>query len=174
MNSLTRRITQGAASIGLAALLVLSAGILADAFGRTFLAAPILGLSDLVELTAPVIVASCFPMALANRQHVTIRFLGRALEPSRGQAVELLGQCVALLVFVFVAWQVGLYTAGLIEYNQFTWLLRVPIWPSWVLTTALLAVCVPLQAVVVAQTWSAMREAIPLGREEDAILHDTE
>ena len=34
-----------------------------DAISRTFLSAPIFGLSDLVELTAPVIVAACFPMA---------------------------------------------------------------------------------------------------------------
>lgn len=174
MTRINAVVSQSAAAVGVAALLILSVAILADAICRSVFLAPIFGLSDLVELTAPVIVASCFPMALTNRQHITIRFLGRALPSRPGQAMEFFGQTVTLCVFVGISWHVGLYTADLIEHRQFTWLLEIPIWPSWMLATFLIAVCVPIQAAVVGQTWAAFRGGAPLKSEEDLLLRDAE
>lgn len=153
-----------AAGIGLAGLLLMGVAIAADVVMRWIFSAPIYGMSDLVELTTPVIVASCLPAAFAARQHIAIRFLGRAMPSRAGQAVELFGQLVALVLVAGMVWQVGRYTAGMISYNQLTWLLRVPVWPSWVLTTILLAACLPIQALVVAEIVRDIR----LGRK----LHD--
>lgn len=149
--------TRAAALTGLLALLILSAAILTDAISRSLLSAPIFGLSDLVELTAPVIVASCFPMALINRQNITIRFLGRALPPRAGQVVELFGQVFVFVLICGIVWQLGSYTAGLIEHNQFTWLLRIPIWPSWIVASVLMAACIPIQVSVLADVISDLR-----------------
>ncbi|MEO3388194.1 TRAP transporter small permease [Mesorhizobium sp. CAU 1741] len=151
-----------AAGLGLVGLLLMGAIIIVDVFMRWILNAPLYGMSDLVELTTPVIVASCLPSAFAARQNITIRFLGRALAPRASQAVELFGQATVIVVLAAIVWQVGKHTAGMINYNQLTWLLGVPVWPSWVLTTILLAACVPIQALVVLETVQNLKLARPL------------
>lgn len=146
-----------AAGIGLAGLLLMATAIAADVVMRWVFNAPIYGMSDLVEITTPVVVASCLPAALAGRHNITIRFLGRALAPRAGQAIELFGQIAVLAILALIVWQVGDYTAGIIGYNQLTWLLGVPVWPSWVLTTLLLAACLPIQVLVVIETFLNLR-----------------
>ncbi len=150
------------AVLGLACLLLLSAAILADALTRTVFNAPIYGLNDLLEILTPVIVASCFPVTLAHMQNISIRFLGRWLNPRAGQLVELFGQSAALLVMAGIVWEVGRYTAKLVEHGQYTWLLQIPVWPSWVVSTALLAFCLPVQASVVAGVYADFRRGDPL------------
>ena len=145
------------AVVGLICLLLISTAILSDALTRTAFNAPIYGLSDLLEVLTPVIVASCFPVTLATMQNISIRFLGRSLKPRAGQLVELFGQFAALLVMAGIVWEVGRYTAGLVEHRQFTWLLRIPIWPSWILSTLLLALCLPIQTLVVAEVFGNFR-----------------
>ncbi|WP_340151283.1 TRAP transporter small permease [uncultured Sneathiella sp.] len=135
--------------IGLVCLLAMSVAIIADAFSRTTFNMPIYGLNDLLEIITPVIVASCLPVALANKQNISIRFLGKALPVRPGQLIELFGQITALLVMLGIAFEVGRYTLSLFHYSQSTWLLRLPIWPSWVLATVLLAFCIPIQTAVV-------------------------
>lgn len=140
------------AAIGLVGLLVLGAVTMADVVMRWLFNSPIFGMSDLAELVVPAIVASCLPAAFAARQNITIRFLGRAIGARPGQTVELFGQMVVLLVLGAIVWQVWRYTAGIIRFGQTTWLLGVPLWPTWGLTTALVAACLPIQLLVVAET----------------------
>ena len=150
------------AVLGLICLLSLSAAILADALTRTLFNAPIYGLNDLLEILTPVIVASCFPVTLTTMQNISIRFLGRWLKPRAGQSMELFGQSAALLVMAGIVWEVGRYTAKLVEHGQYTWLLQIPVWPSWVVATALLAFCLPVQALVVAEVFGKARRGHPL------------
>ncbi|MEO1104879.1 MAG: TRAP transporter small permease subunit [Pseudomonadota bacterium] len=170
MQRLASSLALAAAFIGLACLLVLSCAILADALSRSFASAPIFGLSDLVELTAPVIVASCFPMAILHRQNIAIRFLGRALPARPGQSVEVFGQGVMLLILLGIAVEMARYTAGLIEFGQHTWLLRIPVWPSWALATALLASCIPIQLSVLREVVGAVRRGEGFRSTEDELL----
>lgn len=150
------------AVLGLICLLSMSAAILADALTRTIFNAPIYGLNDLLEILTPVIVASCFPVTLAKMENISIRFLGRWLKPRAGQLVELFGQSAALLVMAGIVWEVGRYTWKLVEHAQFTWLLQIPVWPSWVVSTALLAFCLPVQALVVAGVYRDFTSGRPL------------
>ena len=151
-----------AAAIGLLGLLVLSLATFADVIMRGVFNAPIYGLSDLVEIVTPPVVASCFPAALAARQNITIRFLGRGLPSRAGQGVELFGQVVTLLVFLGIVWRVGAYSWDMFENAQVTWLLDIPAWPSWFLTTFLLALCVPIQGLVVLETVTNLLRGTPL------------
>ena len=160
----------GSAVLGLICLLSMSAAILGDALVRTILNAPIPGLNDVLELLAPVIVASCFPLTLATMQNISIRFLGRWLKPRAGQLVELFGQSVAMLVMAGIVWEVGRYTGTLVEHEQTTWLLRIPVWPSWVVSTALLAFCLPVQALVIARIFGNFRRGRPLANTEEGHL----
>ena len=154
------------AVLGLICLLSMSAAILADALMRTLFNSPIYGLNDLLEILTPVIVVSCFPVTLATMQNISIRFLGRWLKPRAGQLVELFGQFAALLVMAGIVWEVGRYTGKLVEHDQFTWLLQIPVWPSWVVSTALLAFCLPVQALVVAGVFRDVISGRPLAGSE--------
>lgn len=166
------RVGKYAAIIGLLGLLILSAAILSDAIMRTLFNAPIYGLSDLMEILIPVIVASCFPTALANRQNITIRFLGRALPARMGQTVELFGQTAALIVFAGLAYEIARYTSGLIQHGQYTWLLKIPIWPSWVLATALIALSLPTLFGHLLETISNIKAGKSLATSEAELLDD--
>lgn len=151
-----------AAGIGLVGLVLLSVAILSDAMMRTLFEAPIYGLSDLAEIVTPPIVASCVPAAIAARRNIAVRFLGSALPSRAGQAVELFGQIAALVVLAGIVWQLGLYTADIIRTGQYTWLLQIPMGPTWVLAEALLIACLPVQALVVAETWLHIRSGASL------------
>lgn len=151
-----------AAGVGLVGLILLSVAILSDSLMRTLFDSPIYGLSDLAEIVTPPIVASCLPAAIAARRNIAVRFLGGALPPRGGQLVELFGQSAALLVLAGVAWQLGAYTADVIRNGQYTWLLQIPMGPTWLLTEALLIACLPVQALVVAETWLHLRSGAPL------------
>lgn len=151
-----------AAGVGLLGLLILSLATFADVIMRGVFNAPIYGLSDLVEVLTPPVVASCFPAALAARQNITIRFLGRALPARGGQAIELFGQIITLLVIIGIVWRVGDYSWDMFDNGQVTWLLNLPAWPSWFLSTLLLAVCIPIQGLVVIETWVNLRQGLPL------------
>ncbi len=166
MIRLTRTAGKYSAVLGLICLLLISAAILADALTRSALNAPIYGLSDLLEVLTPVIVASCFPLTLAATQNISIRFLGRALGNRTGQLVECFGQFAALLVMAGIVWEVGRYTWKLVEHQQFTWLLHIPIWPSWILSTLLLALCLPIQTFVVVAIFDNFRNGRPLASPE--------
>ncbi len=156
------------AILGLICLLSMSTAILADALTRTVFNAPIYGLSDLLEVLTPVIVASCIPMTLATSKNISIRFVGRSLTLRAGQLVELFGQSIALLVMAGIVWEVGRYTWKLVEHEQFTWLLQIPVWPSWIVSTALLALCLPAQAFVVAGVFSNVRHGRPVAGSVDS------
>ena len=83
--------------------------------------------------------------------------------------MELFGQVAALLVMAGIVWEVGRYTAKLVEHGQYTWLLKIPVWPSWVVSTALLAFCLPVQALVVAGVFRDFRRGRPLAGSESEI-----
>ncbi len=163
-----------AACIGIVCLLALSVAILSDAFMRGAFNKPIFGLSDFVEIVTPVIVASCLPLAIFNRQNITVRFLGRAMPARPGQLVELVGCLVALLVITGIAWELWRYASGVMEYGQYTWLLRIPVWPSWVLATLIFAFCIPVQALVCLETWRKLQKGQPLESSEEYVDHELE
>ncbi|WP_121066244.1 TRAP transporter small permease [Chachezhania antarctica] len=154
-----------AAGVGLVGLMILSVATMADVIMRAVFSDPIYGLSDLIEIVTPPIVASCLPVALAARQNITIRFLGRALPSRMGQGVELFGQLAVLCVVTGIAWQVSAYAWNMYDHGQVTWLLHLPAWPSWFLTSLLIVACVPIQLLVVAETVSNMRAGKPLADE---------
>ncbi|QIE57526.1 TRAP transporter small permease subunit [Pikeienuella piscinae] len=155
------------AAIGLVGLVVLSVATLADALMRTFFESPIYGLSDLAEIVTPPVVASCLPAAIAARRNIAVRFLGAALPARGGQLVELFGQAAALLIFTGIAWQTGLHAADIVRNGQHTWLLSIPMGPTWILTEAILIACLPVQALIVIETWGHVRDGAPLAETQN-------
>jgi TRAP-type C4-dicarboxylate transport system permease small subunit len=141
------RATRALAIVGFCALLVISLATMADVALRWLANAPIKGLTDIQGLAVAIVIASCLPLVVAQRQNISIRFLGEALGPAASRWLDAFGS-LALLAFVgFIAWQLALYTAGMAESGRTTWHLRIPVTPCWSVATLLVALCVPAQAI---------------------------
>ena len=157
-----RRLSRLIALCGLTAAVVQSLATVVDVIGRELFAAPILAISDLYDLVIVFAAAACFPASLIGRQQVAMRAVGSLLKQRGRDALDLLGHLATLVAFGFIAWQIALYTMGVWNSGQTTWLLRLPVWPIWVLTSlfmalaavAQLAVCLE-QARRVAWPWRA-------------------
>ncbi|ARP97842.1 TRAP transporter small permease [Pseudorhodoplanes sinuspersici] len=136
------------AATGLLALTVLAIVTLLDIAGREMFSTPINGFSDIADLIVVFAAASCLPISLIERHHVSVRFLGRMNWRLR-EILDLLGHVFTLGVFILMAWQVAVYAGEVYQSSQTTWLIRIPIWPLWFATSAIIAFCVPAQAMIV-------------------------
>ncbi len=141
--------TRWVAFFGLILLLILTLFILSDVIMRGLFNAPYAGVLDISQLLLPVIVSTCFPIAVLQRRHVTIRFLGKALGPRGEIWLECFGSLVFLLFLILVTWQFILHTADMQAAGEHTWVIQFAMAPWWWVTTAMMTSCVPLQGLIV-------------------------
>jgi hypothetical protein len=78
------------------------------------------------------------------------------------EALELLGHVLLLAVFTLIFWQLAIFTADVYRSGQTTWLMHIPVWPLWAITTLLLAVCIPVQLFIVWQQVRRVLSPVPL------------
>ena len=149
-SSLIERLSQVIAAIGLFGLTVLALVTMIDIAGREIIRKPIPGFSDIADLLVVFAAAACFPISLVDRHHVAVRFLGQ-LHWRLREILEFLGHSLLLLVFAVICWQLVIYTLDVFRSGQTTWLMAIPVWPLWVATTLVIAICVPIQALIVAE-----------------------
>jgi TRAP-type C4-dicarboxylate transport system permease small subunit len=164
LSDLSRWITRLAAliaAIGLLALTILAVVTMLDIAGRELFRVPINGFSDIADLIVVFAAASCFPISLIERHHVSVRFLG-SLNWRVREVLDLLGHALMLAVFVLMAWQVAVYALDVYNSGQTTWLIRIPVWPVWFATAAMIAVCIPAQALIVAEQVRRAFSPVPL------------
>jgi TRAP-type C4-dicarboxylate transport system permease small subunit len=154
------------AAIGLFALTVLAIVTMLDIAGRELFRVPISGFSDIADMIVVFAAASCLPISLIERHHVSVRFLGK-LNWRLREVLDLLGHTLMLAVFVLMCWQVAVYALDVYRSGQTTWLIRIPVWPLWFATAFVIAVCIPAQALIVAGQFRRALSPVPL-RE----LHD--
>ncbi len=125
------------ALIGFIGLILLSLATIADVFMRWLFNDPITGVRDTYSLFLGIILASSFPLLMAERSNITIRFLGKLLGRRAGKVLDLFGG-LATMVFIYLAasrtWS---YANELAESNDTTWLLGWAIAPWWKATATL-------------------------------------
>lgn len=143
------RIARAVALIGLAGLVLIAGLTVADVLGRWLFHMPLNGARDFSQVSIVVVVAACFPAAVIDRQHITIRFLGEWLGPRAAVWLDAFGAAVLFLVLAVVAWQFVVYTGELIRENQHTWIIRLQYYPWWIVGTALFAITAILQLLIV-------------------------
>ena len=142
--------SRNVAVLGVLALLVIAVVTLADVLLRWVANAPIRGLNDILMISAPVVIAACFPLVIARRENIAIRMLGHAVGPRVGLWLDAFGS-LALLVFVtLVGWQLIVYTVELGRANRTTWQLLIPVAPFWTIATSLVLLCIPAQGAALA------------------------
>ncbi len=136
------------ALIGLIGLVGLALITIADVLMRWLLNSPMDGVADLGRLIVAVVVSTFFPLALAERRHISIKFLGNAVG-NRGRAwLELFSALVTMVFFTILLWELFKFTEELFEAGETTWILGLPVAPWWTVATAFMFICLPIQLAV--------------------------
>lgn len=143
-----RLTTRWIAMIGLVCLVGLTLATIADVLMRWLFNSPIEGVHDLYSLMVAVVVGTFFPVALIERHHITITFLGSAMGTRVNSWLNTLSNVALLLFLVLLSWQLIRYVGELRETGETTWILQWPIAPWWTVTTAVIIYCVPVQLLV--------------------------
>lgn len=138
------------ALIGLTALMIEAAIVSTDGLLRSFASAPIPGLEEIIQIATAIIIASCFPVVVAQRSNITIRFLGHLIGPRGNAWLEALGGTVLLVFLSVIAWQLAVFTQGLIEDKETSLVLLIPKAPSWIVATTIFALSLPALALIIA------------------------
>ena len=144
------RWTRAIAALGCAGLLVVALGTLLDVLLRWVANAPIRGLHDVNGLAIAIVIASCFPLVVAERRNIAIRFLGDTIGARATRWLEALGSGALLAFVAAIGWQLAVYTLGMAESGRTTWNMRIPVTPYWSIATALVLPCIPAQAIAFA------------------------
>jgi TRAP-type C4-dicarboxylate transport system permease small subunit len=163
--------TRALAVVGFIALLLVALTTMVDVALRWLASAPIKGLNDINGLAVAIVIASCLPLVVAQRQNISIRFLGEAAGPAAARWLDAFGSAALLAFVALIAWQLAMHTAGMAESGRTTWHLRIAVTPYWTVATILVALCVPAQAIAfVADVARAITGAPPRAEEpvEDA------
>lgn len=120
---------------------------------------PIEGVHDLYKLVIAMVIAPFFPIALIERHHIAITFLGSALGRKVNAWLNAVAN-VALLVFlVLMSWQFAKYVVEVHETGETTWVLGWPVAPWWGLATAIIILCIPVQLFVTIKDVIVPRDA---------------
>jgi TRAP-type C4-dicarboxylate transport system permease small subunit len=139
--------TRAIAVVGFTGLLAVAVTTMLDVLLRWVANAPIKGLNDINGLAVAIVIASCLPLVVAQRQNISIRFLGEAAGPAAARWLDAFGSGALLAFVALIGWQLAMYTAGLAESGRTTWHLRIPVTPYWSVATGVVLLCVPAQAI---------------------------
>ncbi|NQV54724.1 MAG: TRAP transporter small permease [Rhodospirillales bacterium] len=135
------------AFLGLIGLVALALITITDVLMRWLFNSPIDGVADVGRLIVAVVIASFFPVAIAERHHVSIGFLGNLVGPQGAAWLDTLAALVTSVFFILLGWQFVLYTIDLQVNGETTWLLGLPVAPWWAAATLFMLLCVPVQIV---------------------------
>ena len=149
LETLTHQGARWVALLGLAGLLALAFATILDVFLRWLFNAPITGVRDAASLFVAIVISCALSTCMAERRNITIRFLGKIMSPKWGDILEVFGNLITLIVFALVAWQVWLYANDLGAQKEVTMVLGWPISPWWRAVSIILALCIPVQIMVV-------------------------
>jgi TRAP-type C4-dicarboxylate transport system permease small subunit len=143
-------LTRGLALVGMAGLVGLSLLTGADVLSRWWFNAPIRGMENVIDVVVPIVIACSLPSGLLHGQDVAIQFLGKWLGRRWDDALELSAMTLTLIFYCVLSWQVLVYANELAAGGRVTEIIRIPMAPWWWATSALLALCAVVQAVVLA------------------------
>ena len=139
--------TRVLALAGFVGLMIMSLSTTFDVLLRWLANAPIRGLPDIVSLAVAVVIATSFPVVVAQRQNITIRFLGDTIGPRTALWFDAFGSAALLVFIALVGWQLAVYAGELLESGRVSWQLRISTGPYWVVAAVIVLLCVPIQTV---------------------------
>ncbi|MFY9210537.1 MAG: TRAP transporter small permease subunit [Aestuariivita sp.] len=166
------RITQSVALVGFCGLVVMALLIFYDGTARYLNAPRISGFSDYGEVIFPLVIASCFPAGLLRQTNVTVRVMGKLGGARVNAFFEFLAALVTLVFFAILVWQFFELTAKYASAGRTTRTIDVPLAPWWWGTTAIMALCLPVQVYVTLAWGKALITGTPPAH--DNLRHEGE
>lgn len=136
------------ALVGFGGLLVLAVLTTLDVLLRWAFAYPIHGVNDVSSVVMAVVIASCIPSNLVNKQSISVEVLGNFFGPRGRRAITAFASLCTTIFIVLMAWQFIPYAADLYENGQRTWVLAWPVWPWWFFAAGAIVVAAVVQIVV--------------------------
>ena len=136
------------ALIGLIGMVAVALAIIIDVLLRWLFDSPVDGVAEISRLVVAISIASFFPMALADRHHITIEFLGAWMGPRARLWLDLFGHLATSFFFLVLGWQFILYLLEISDGGETTWILGWPVTPWWTVTTLFMLICIPIQGLV--------------------------
>ncbi len=122
------------------------------------------GFSDFGELLFPIIIASCFPALLIQQKNLTIRVLARVTGDGAARWADLAAAVAVLIFFTLLGLQFMQMTLDFHSAGRTTATIEIPTALFWMIATAILWLCVPIQLLVVL---SRLRDLSPQRRNHD-------
>ena len=122
------------------------------------------GFSDFGELLFPIIIASCFPTVLIQQKNLTIRVLARVTGDGAARWADLAAAVAVLIFFTLLGLQFMQMTLDFHSAGRTTATIEIPTALFWMIATAILWLCVPIQLLVVL---SRLRDLSPQRRNHD-------
>ena len=148
IEDIVRIATRVIAMIGLVCLVILTLATIADVLMRWVLNSPLDGVHDLYKLVIAVVVGSFFPVALIERHHISITFLGAAVGRRANIFLTHFSNIMLFGFLVLICWQLTKYVFEVADTGETTWILQWAVAPWWAAATACIYICLPVQALV--------------------------
>jgi tripartite ATP-independent transporter DctM subunit len=140
------------AFLGVVVMLLMALGTIVDVLLRWAFNRPITGFDEVVEMGMAIAVAATFPSCAAGRGNLTIDILAERFGPRWSSRLESFGAFGMLVIYVLLAWQVGVYANDLANQHAATIYLGWPTSP-FIWTVALfLGVAAAAQVLVFVQS----------------------
>jgi TRAP-type C4-dicarboxylate transport system permease small subunit len=138
-----------ATAFALAALAIFLANVAligVDVVARWLLRAPQSWVADIGQVTSPIAIACCFPVALESGYMIAIRFLGEWLGARPSRVLDILGHAALAALLALLAWKMlGRAMSDWVGGFRTSNTSLLPVAPTWFIVTALLLVCALVQ-----------------------------
>ncbi|TPE43418.1 TRAP transporter small permease [Amaricoccus solimangrovi] len=123
-------------------LLFMVATIAAAVIMRYVAGTPLLGVNEVVQLTAVAVAMLALPYCTDERAHVRVDVLDNAIGPRGRWFGDVLSRLLSGFVLSVLVWRAGLKALDAWEYGDTTNMLGLPIWPFYGLISLGIALCV--------------------------------
>ncbi|PTQ68329.1 TRAP transporter small permease [Celeribacter persicus] len=141
------RATYVLAALGGVCLIALVAILAFGVVMRYVLGQPILGINEIVQLTATALVMASLPYTTANRVHVSVDVFDTILGRFGRMAGDILSRVISGYVLFLLAQRAFYKALDALEWGDATNMLNLPIWPFYGILAAGTALCVVVFAI---------------------------
>ncbi|WP_040325113.1 TRAP transporter small permease [Aurantimonas manganoxydans] len=141
LSSRLEKATIGLTVIGGLCLLGVVVVVTAGVVSRYAFGAPLLGVNEIVELTAVALVMSALPYCTARGDHVAIDVFDPILGAWGRLIGDVLSRAIAIVILAVLTHRAALKVLDALEWGDATNMLRMPLWPYYAILAAGAALC---------------------------------
>ncbi|MBP0614532.1 TRAP transporter small permease [Jiella mangrovi] len=127
----------------LGVVVVVTAGVVS----RYVFGAPVLGVNEIVELTAVALVMSALPYCTARGDHVAVDVFDGMLGAWGRLLGDLLSRGIAVTILAILSYRAVLKALDALEWGDATNMLQMPLWPYYAILAVGTALCALVFAV---------------------------